>query len=328
MLSRFLLAPALLVLLAMPRPGLAIDPVKVTPAPLLCAPPVSTCAPARDGGLGDCPDGHVCRCVPSCPDCKDCAAKVCVAGAEPTCRTACDCPPGLGCFDGRCIAGFAPVFCCEEGPCPTGDQCQHGDGRMDTCPQVCVDQAWRCETPGGADPACGDDRECRCTASCPTCEDCGPGVCVPGGTPPPYRCDAEHACANPGDRCQCVSSCPDCDDCAFGICVPTCAAKCADRQRQVAARIGVAVERAQACQQDSDCVSVNLSTHCRNACERQFVNRRSLPKVQRTVDRLDKNVCTRFLNDGCPPEKVHCPHKPFALRPACVEGRCVGRPKP
>jgi probable HAF family extracellular repeat protein len=91
-----------------------------------------------------------------------------------------------------------------------------GDGRFDTPP--CVEQVWEC----GVDSACGDDRVCACTASCPFCDDCGPGVCVPPGPVYPYRCGPDNTCSQAGDRCICVSSCPDCQDCARSVCVPDC----------------------------------------------------------------------------------------------------------
>ncbi len=105
------------------------------PSTEMCPAPISTCRNAA--GRDACPVGYVCTCVPSCPNCRDCATRVCVAGPTPECQTACDCSPGLGCFDGQCIAGFAPVFCCDAGPCPQGQQCQHRDGEMDRCSRNC-----------------------------------------------------------------------------------------------------------------------------------------------------------------------------------------------
>lgn len=115
-------------------------------APDVCEPPVSICNVNRIMLGGDmesrpdilplptaCPKGYACVCVPSCPECDDCAAEVCLRSLDRECRTACDCPSGLGCFDGRCLAGFAPVYCCDAGPCPTGQQCQHRGGDMDFC---------------------------------------------------------------------------------------------------------------------------------------------------------------------------------------------------
>ncbi len=109
----------------------------------VCEPPISTCefGPTLDANApvswpfppDNCPLGHACVCVPSCPECDDCAAQVCVPEPGRECRTACDCPTGLGCFDGQCIAGFAPVYCCEADICPAGQQCQHLDGAMDRC---------------------------------------------------------------------------------------------------------------------------------------------------------------------------------------------------
>lgn len=311
--------PSSLLFLVVGFPCLAAQDGKVPPVPLICAPPVSTCA-TPEGGAGECPEGHVCRCVPSCPSCRDCAARVCVAAGEPQCRTACDCPPGLGCFEGRCIAGFAPVFCCDEGPCPSADQCQHRDGRMDVCPPVCVEQAWRCDTAGGS--ACGEGRECRCAASCPVCDDCPAGVCVPAGAAPPYRCQ-EGACA-PGERCLCVPSCPDCADCALHICVPACGVKCEDRLRRMGERIDQLIDRVNVCQEDADCVAVDTSTQCRRSCsDTRIVHRRFQAKVQRLIGRLDHSLCSRYRGMGCPPVVTHCPQAGGGpLRGVCEAGRC------
>jgi len=103
-----------------------------------CPPPLMTCTNSTNGGA--CPTGYDCTCVPSCPNCRDCPARVCVAAADEKCRTACDCEPGLGCFDGQCIAGFAPVYCCDSATCPSGEQCQHRSGEMDRCSNpTCAD---------------------------------------------------------------------------------------------------------------------------------------------------------------------------------------------
>ncbi len=91
-----------------------------------------------------------------------------------------------------------------------------GDGFF--LPQVCPEQLWLCDE----GETCGPDRRCSCTASCPSCDDCGPGVCAPPLPFPPYRCNDAGACEIPGDRCVCVSSCPDCRDCALSVCVPSC----------------------------------------------------------------------------------------------------------
>ena len=98
-----------------------------------CQAPISTCADADPA----CPEGYACACVPSCAGCRDCATRVCIEAVEAACETACDCAPGLGCFDGECIAGFAPVFCCDEHPCPKGQQCQSRDGEMGQCARDC-----------------------------------------------------------------------------------------------------------------------------------------------------------------------------------------------
>ena len=92
-----------------------------------------------------------------------------------------------------------------------------GDGRFDA--GTCDDQVWECP----ADRSCGPDRVCACTASCPFCDNCGPGVCVSKNTVNPYSCSAEGTCALPADQCVCVSSCPECKDCGRTVCVPSCA---------------------------------------------------------------------------------------------------------
>ena len=81
-----------------------------------------------------------------------------------------------------------------------------GDGQFDSEP--CSQSLWSCEQ----DRAC--DRE----------QVCSNGVCVPPGTLPPYPCNPDGGCAQPGDRCVCVSSCPECDDCRFSACAAACAA--------------------------------------------------------------------------------------------------------
>jgi hypothetical protein len=91
----------------------------------------------------------------------------------------------------------------------------NGDGQFDA--PACVDSVWDCS----ADRNCGADRVCACTASCPACDDCGPGVCAPAGASV-YRCGNDGTCAQPTDRCVCVSSCPDCKDCTRQVCVPAC----------------------------------------------------------------------------------------------------------
>lgn len=95
---------------------------------LVCPAPVAVCGP----GHGECPAGTECVCVSSCPACDDCAAFVCI-DRKAECDSACDCPGTLGCFDGQCIAGFAPVYCCDNGECPSGQQCQFENGEMSRC---------------------------------------------------------------------------------------------------------------------------------------------------------------------------------------------------
>jgi len=119
-----------------------LSEVEATFDRITCEPPISTCkflGPEMSSESADteptdtCPPRFSCNCVPSCPQCDDCAAQVCLPDPERECTTACDCDPGLGCFGGRCIAGFAPVFCCDSERCPAGNQCQHRDGSFERC---------------------------------------------------------------------------------------------------------------------------------------------------------------------------------------------------
>lgn len=64
--------------------------------------------------------------------------------------------------------------------------------------------------------------QCRCSASCPGCDDCGPPVCTTSSTSTPYRCNDGGGCDVPGDVCVCVPSCDDCLDCTLQLCVPGC----------------------------------------------------------------------------------------------------------
>ncbi len=307
----------------------------------VCEPPISTCrtgpipldAAASLEGLTArpvpipplCPGGYECACVPSCPACDDCAVQVCVRAPEPEpeCKTACDCEPGLGCFEGQCIAGFAPVYCCDSDVCPAGNQCQHRDGRMDRCEEVCVDQVWTCDHPGSSDRACGDDRRCSCLASCPFCEDCGGGICVPPRAPTPYKCSDDGTCSQPGDRCICASSCPECDDCAEAVCVPD---KCDDpmceeRVKNSTAAIEHLIRRANKCERASDCVRIDTGTECRGTCG-AWIHKRYERKVSHRIDEIDMRICDGFIENGCPFATPAC----LLERPACREGVCVGVP--
>jgi len=345
------------------------------PSDQMCPAPVAVCQNA-DGNTDGCPAGYDCRCVPSCPNCRDCAARVCVASSEPQCRTACDCEPGLGCFDNRCIAGFAPVFCCESDECPAGQQCQHRDGRHDRCdnaePQcssacdcnsgqaclngncldtnvpvyccesndcragfpcdhrngerdqcrpACSDQVWSCPSVGD-NAACGDDRVCSCTAACPSCENCGPPVCVPpnlGVTP--YDCNEDGSCDRNGDRCVCVSSCAACDDCTRKVCVPSCRERddrCDKRLEKVTRAIEMISDLSRRCSRDADCRAVATSTECQGTCGTS-VNRLRAPFVTRAVQYLDRKICSDYQDDGCDYATPRCATQDVA----CVEGKCT-----
>ncbi len=391
--------------------------------------PVSTCGnPVISPDAEQCPDGHACVCVPSCPLCDDCPAQVCVpveiachsacdcpegmgcrngychadaepvhccdspdcpagekcqaangeidvcqrecrtacdcepglgcfdgqciAGVapvfccegdvcpagqqcqhengrmdrcqpEPECRTACDCAPGLGCFDGQCIAGIAPVYCCEGDVCPADQQCQHRDGRMDRCDGQCIDHAWLCSN-DSPNRNCGDDRVCKCTASCPTCEDCGPNACVAPDTPTPYQCNDDGTCAQDGDKCICLSSCPECDDCVRQVCVPDCEdPMCRKRLRMSQRRINRVVEKTRPCRADNECTRVDTSTGCQGSCG-AFVNRRYAERVQNFISHVDERYCTGYQEDGCPFSTPACQQSVGA----CVRGLCTAMPAP
>ena len=234
------------------------------------------------------------------------------------CQTACDCDAGLGCFDGQCIAGVVPVYCCESDQCPVDSQCQHRDGRPDRCGQACVTSAWHCDSPGSA---CGQDRMCDCTASCAGCDDCGPGVCLPHGSPTPYACSADGSCSQSGDRCLCVASCPDCDDCVQSVCVRACAPLCDRRQRISSERIDRIVSLTRQCQADSDCVAVDTSSACRATCG-AWINRHYSDRVKKLIGYLDQRYCATFQSDGCTATTVQCADQ----HGACINGVCRGAP--
>ena len=64
----------------------------------ICEPPISVCnaQSAGDNTLStvfperECPPGYTCACVPSCLECDDCAAEVCLRDRVAQCETACD----------------------------------------------------------------------------------------------------------------------------------------------------------------------------------------------------------------------------------------------
>lgn len=292
-----------------------------------------------------------CHSACDCPEGMGCAHGSCSADAEPTyccddercptgekcqdrrgnidvcqreCRTACDCAPGLGCFDGQCIAGIAPIYCCEGDVCPAGQQCQNRDGSRGRCAPECVDTAWLCRSDGSGANNCGDDRECSCTASCPTCEDCGPNVCIPPGSPTPYRCNDDGTCASPRDKCISVSSCPECDDVALNVCVPRCEnddPMCAKRLRVSQRRIRRVIEKTRPCRADDECVAIDPSTECRGSCP-AYVNGLYARRVQNFIDHVDERYCSGYQEDGCPYSTPSCQQTVGA----CVRGRCTAVP--
>jgi hypothetical protein len=225
---RLLSHVAVLPLLLLPAAALAGE----DQSDRMCPAPIAVCQNTA-GSPDGCPAGYDCRCVPSCPNCRDCPVRVCVASSEPQCRTACDCEPGLGCFGHKCIAGFAPVFCCDSDECPAGEQCQHRDGDFD-----------RCARP---DPECRSACDCRSGQACHQgscvftdvpvycCEgdDCRAGFpcdhrdgtrdqCKPACADQAWECAAVGDNAACGDNriCSCTAACPFCENCGPPVCVP------------------------------------------------------------------------------------------------------------
>lgn len=320
------LAVSLLLIGGFVQDASATHPVRMCPAP------ISVCAPTITGDASivpfpsPCPPGHVCACVPSCPECDDCAAQVCIPGDHAECRTACDCDPGLGCFDGQCIAGFAPVLCCERDGCGDTGICQSETGTFKRCGNdgCHAPQVWLCPDKsmglGNMIDGCGEGRQCSCSASCQLCEDCGPGVCVPSGTPTPYRCESDGDCAQ-GDSCECVSSCPDCDDCAMSVCVPERCEdpQCEQRVRKSQYKIKRLVKRASRCEADDQCVQISTDTECQGSCG-AWVNRMYAEPATRAIHRIDARICDGFQEDGCPYATPGC----LATEGVCRHGRCRG----
>ena len=121
--------------------------------------------------MGDTPTmrdqgGQMCQTTCDCPNGLSCAAGTCSAeeavyccgstfcppgeacqtasGAldlcpESSCETACDCRSGLSCVGGRCVLENEAVFCCDQGSCPSGGQCEDSRGVRGMCPaEPCV----------------------------------------------------------------------------------------------------------------------------------------------------------------------------------------------
>jgi hypothetical protein len=130
---------------------------------------------------------------------------------EQGCQTACDCTPGLSCLQGRCQLDAAPMYCCDQGSCPSGMGCQTQSGQQDQCPSI----------------------ECMSACDCSGGERCSDGICTLGDEPI-FCCDSS-VCPS-GQRCEdpfgrpsmcsgevCLSAC----DCSAGL-------ACLDGQCQLA----------------------------------------------------------------------------------------------
>lgn len=169
MARSFLMIAALLVGLVTVAPAEHPDRVSCSP--------VSVCGDATSPDDPQCPAGHACVCVPSCPVCADCATQVCVPVAT-ACHSACDCPDGMGCAGGTCSADAKPAVCCDDEECPDGERCQNPDGSIQPC---------------------GPDPECRTACDCADGLACINGQCI-AATVPVYCCEGD-VCPD-GEQCQ------------------------------------------------------------------------------------------------------------------------------
>ncbi len=168
-----------------------------------------------------CPPGEACQTAEG-------TRALCLDSA---CSTACDCDPGLSCINNACVLGDAPLFCCEEGTCPSGQSCEDRRGVLGMCPSETCYSA--CDCPTGqrcvngscllqGDPIfCCDQGSCPAGAACQNTEgelalcqgeipcqsacDCMPGMsCVDGscalGNQPIFCCE-DSFCPS-GERCE------------------------------------------------------------------------------------------------------------------------------
>ena len=151
--------------------------------------------------------------------------------AEQGCQTACDCTPGLSCLQGRCQLDVEPMYCCDQGSCPSGMSCQTQAGRGGLCPSVECMSA--CDCSGGercSDGLCtlGDEPMFCCNSSvCPSgqlCEDPfgRPSMCSGEACLSACDCSAGLACLE--GQCQLASApvfCCEAQPCPFDeLCQP------------------------------------------------------------------------------------------------------------
>ena len=171
-----------------------------------------------------CVDSPNCTCIPSCPECKDCAALVCWDTEQCTdCVSESDCGKCATCEANACVKDPLCETCdssedcnadaceiCEDGVCKTGPDCggclTDDQCNADAC-ESCVDG--ECKT----SPDCGGcltDDQCNADA----CESCVDGVCKTG--PDCKKCLSDDECnGSPCEICV-VGECqvdPTCEQC-------------------------------------------------------------------------------------------------------------------
>ena len=147
-------------------PGLACVTgfCEASSSPVYCCessfcPPNEACQ-ANDGSRSLCPD-VTCATACDCDPGLSCIDNACVLGNSPlfccegstcpsgqacenrrglramcpnnTCTSACDCPSGQRCVNGTCLLQGDPLFCCDQGSCPSGSACQSTEGELAIC---------------------------------------------------------------------------------------------------------------------------------------------------------------------------------------------------
>ena len=180
-----------------------------------------------------------------------------------------------------CPLGYA---CTCVPSCPVCDDC---------AAQVCV-----------RDPS----RECATACDCPTGLGCFEGQCL-AGFAPVYCCDSDVCPA--GEQCQHR-------DGGMDRCGPI-DPMCRERVEKISRAVDHLVERGSRCHADSDCVQINTGTGCAGTCG-AYVHRRLAPHIEKRIRHLDHQICSGFIEDGCPYLTPLC----LPTVGACFENRCVG----
>lgn len=168
-----------------------------------------------------CPPGEACETMSGAMD-------ICLDSA---CSTACDCNPGLSCIDNLCQLGDDPLFCCDQGSCPTGNACETRQGVRSMCPisachsacdcspgQRCVDgqcllqgdpifccdqnpcpNGEACQNQSGTLALCGGESTCQTACDCMTGLSCINQECILDNSA--LYCCEDNFCPQ-GERCQ------------------------------------------------------------------------------------------------------------------------------